>query len=471
MLLVETAAAKRPVFENRAPFVIGTEEPLDVPATLEGTLPSWLKGALVRTAPAIFHTDTWSADHWFDGLGMLYAFRVAPNEVRYQQRLLASATAGKLRRGKYKPAGFATQLTRSFLRRVFEPIPEFPDNANVNIIAMGDELVAMTESPRQLSIDRASLEIRGEVAYTDRLGDLMMSAHPHWDVARGKVVNVATRFGAKAGIVIYEHDLASRARTVVGEWRSSRLPYVHAFGLSAKSAVVIGHPLTVNPLSLLWSNRGYIDHFRWRASEGTRLVVIDRATGAVREHHTDAMFVFHVIHTFDDGDDTVLDVVAHDDASIVENLGRPALAARLPAVAPKPVRLRINARGVTREALGDVGFEFPVVHYKRASGAKYQFAWGTSLAAGDWRSSIHRLDTHSGKTMTFNEPGWIFGEPVFVAEPGGEREGQGVLVAVGTRAEGGQSAMLVLDAESLAVHAWARVEQAIPLGFHGSFVR
>jgi beta,beta-carotene 9',10'-dioxygenase len=468
MLLAEPAPSRQ-LFENRTPFTLGTEEPLDIAAKLEGSLPAWLKGSLIRTCPALFETGSWRAEHWFDGLGMLYAFRIAPDAVRYQQRLLASSSTKQLRQGPYKPGGFATRTTRSLLRRIFEPVPEITDNTNVNILPMGDDLVAMTESTRQLSIDRASLDVRGEVAYTDGLGQIIMSAHPQWDVARNKVVNVGSRFGSKSAILIYEHDVAGRERKVVAEWRSSRLPYVHAFGLTAKKAVVIAHPLTVNPLSLLWSNGGYIDHFRWRASDGTKLLVADRATGVVREHHTDAMFVFHVIHAFDDGADTVLDVVAYDDPSVVDSLRRGALANTLPEIAPKPVRLRINDRGVTREALGDVGFEFPVVHYKRASGANYRFAWGASLGGGDWRSTIHRLDTVTHKTTSFHEPGWIFGEPVFVAEPKGEREGQGVLVSVGT--DGKRSAMLTLDAESLAVHAWAYVDTAIPLGFHGSFVR
>ncbi|APR77423.1 15,15' beta carotene dioxygenase [Minicystis rosea] len=466
--------AANATFEERTPFHLGTEEPIDAPAEITGALPEWLRGALVRTCPAVFHTRDWHADHWFDGLGMLYAFRVAgPGAVRYQQRLLASQTVARYREGKYKPAGFGTPLVRSWLRRIFEPVPEITDNANVNIVPMGDELVAMTESPRQLAVDPATLQVKGEVAYRDDLGEIIMSAHPHLDVARGQVVNVGSRYGAKSAVLIYEHGLGERSRRLVGEWRSPRLPYVHSFGLTAKRAVIIGHPLTVSPLSLLWSNRGFVDHFQWRPSEGTRLLVMDRGSGAVNEHLTDAMFVFHVIHAFDDGDDVVLDVVAYDDASVVDQLRRSALSARMPDVAPKPIRLRIGARGVIREPLGDVGFEFPVVHYKRVSGKEHHVVWGTSLHGEGkrWRSTIVRLDMHTRKTEAFSEPGWVFGEPIFVAEPSADEEGQGVLVVVGAHQDQQKSAMVVLDAETLAAKAWATVPTAIPLGFHGSFVR
>jgi carotenoid cleavage dioxygenase-like enzyme len=73
--------------------------------------------------------------------------------------------------------------------------------------------------------------------------------------------------------------------------------------------------------------------------------------------------------------------------------------------------------------------------------------------------------------MRFQEPGWLFGEPVFVARPGATAEDDGVLLTVGTHNERAVSALLVLDAASLDVHAWAEIPAPIPLGFHGSFFR
>ncbi len=42
-----------------------------------GTIPDWLRGEVVRTCPVIFETNGWRAQHWFDGLGMIYAFASA----------------------------------------------------------------------------------------------------------------------------------------------------------------------------------------------------------------------------------------------------------------------------------------------------------------------------------------------------------------------------------------------------------
>jgi hypothetical protein len=39
-----------------------------------GTVPTWLSGALLRTAPAKFDLGRQTVNHWFDGLAMLHRF-------------------------------------------------------------------------------------------------------------------------------------------------------------------------------------------------------------------------------------------------------------------------------------------------------------------------------------------------------------------------------------------------------------
>jgi carotenoid cleavage dioxygenase-like enzyme len=61
------------------------------------------------------------------------------------------------------------------------------------------------------------------------------------------------------------------------------------------------------------------------------------------------------------------------------------------------------------------------------------------------------------------------GEPVFLPEPGGEREDAGVLLAVTLDAVRERSYLLALDAGTLEELARATVPHVIPFGFHGQF--
>jgi beta,beta-carotene 9',10'-dioxygenase len=448
-------------------------------ARVRGSVPEWLRGELVRTCPAVFESGAWRAHHWFDALGMLYAFRVdGPLSVGFRRRMLETEVAREARSGRTPLASFGSPIVRSFLRRVVEPVPRITDNANVNCVRLGRELVALTESSRQVVVDPTTFETRSYVAYDDALPKkLAMSAHPHWDADRGVVVNVGTTFAPVPSIIVYEHAPLSRTRREIGRFSPARLPYVHSFGLTPRHAVLVAHPLTVRPLSLLWSNRPFIDHFTWRPEDGTRLVLVDRATGALREHHAPPCFTFHTVNTFEAGEDTVLDVLAYEDASVIGATRTEAMAQRLPDLRPQLVRLRMRAGRSEAEVtpIGGARFEFPTIAYRHRSGRDYGHCWGAANAASEdgktWRSEIVHVDVASGAASAFAESGWVFGEPIHAARPGASGETDGVLLTVGTCEKEGRSALVVLSAETLEPLAWAEVDAPIPLGFHGTFHR
>ncbi|MGZ3455920.1 MAG: carotenoid oxygenase family protein [Polyangiales bacterium] len=462
--------------EQRAPFRRPPDSLASAPAKVTGKLPDWLKGSLLRTAPAIFERNGWRAEHWFDGLGMLYAFRIeSGGAVSFRKAILDSEHARDAEAGRARQTSFGSPLFRSFFRRLFEPVAPATDNANVNVVRLGDQLVAMTESERQLVIDPESFAVKGEVAYEDNLPSAFMTAHPHMDFERGTAVNLSTSIGASNAIMLYDHAPSSRTRRLVARWATRRIPMVHSFGLTPAHAILIAHPYTANPLGFLWSNQGYVDHFRWSPEDGTRLVVLDRETGATREHLTDAFFCFHTVNAFEDGAATVLDLLAYDSPEVIEQTRVGRMRDTLPDLRAKLVRIRMEP-GVERasiETLSDVGFEFPSIAYKRTNGKPYRFCYGAcdGPEGARYASSIVKIDVETGKSRSFVEGDSVFGEPIFVARPGGTGEDDGVLVAVGSSSSTDRSALVVLDAQSLEPVAHAEVPFSIPLGFHGSFLR
>lgn len=462
--------------ETLAPFRRSPENHTSIPAKIEGSVPDWLRGEVLRTCPAVFDTNGWHARHWFDGLGMIFAFRIGTS-IDFRSRLLDSETARDAWRGQTYLGSFGTPTVRPLLRRVFEPIPRISDNTNVNIVKMGDELVAMTEGDRQNVIDPETLAAVRPVAYSgDAFSRTLMTAHPQFDFERGKVVNVATAFGAGGTISLFEHAAAARQRTLVASWKTKRVPYVHTFGLTPRHAIIVAHPFDVSPPGMLWSSQGYIDHFTWRPAEGTRLVLLDRSGGETREHLAEAFFIFHTVNAFERGDETVLDLLAYPNVDIMESLRTQRMAVSLPELRPSLLRvvMRPGVERATIEKIGDVGFEFPSTNYPRAAGRQYRFAYGASdghEAGGAYTSAIVKVDVDSGASKSFSEGTCIFGEPIFAARPGGAGEDDGVLLAVGSAQDSATSMLAIIDARTMEPLARARIEGSIPLGFHGSFIR
>jgi carotenoid cleavage dioxygenase-like enzyme len=463
--------------ETLSPFRHSPESEVGIFAKITGAIPDWLRGEVVRTCPAIFETKDWRAQHWFDGLGMIYAFRIGDSAIDFRSRLLDSEAARDARRGEANLGSFGTPTTRTLLQRIVEPIPRISDNTNVNITRMGSELVAMTEGDRQLVIDDETLAAIGEVAYVkDTLGGAIMTAHPQFDFERSRVLNVATKFGVNGLISVYEHAPGERKRQVLGSWQSKRVPYIHTFGLTPRSAILVAHPFAVTPLKMLWSSKGYIDHFDWHPEEGTRLVIIDRSNGSVREHVTEPFFAFHTVNAFEREDATILDLLAYPDVGIMASLRIDRMIVGLPDLRPslRRITMRPGIERASFEKLSDTGFEFPSTNYRRVNGRSYRFAYGASdgpQTGGAYPSDIVKVDLTTGGTKSYNDGIHVFGEPIFVARPRSEDEDDGVLLTVGSAQDSESSVLAVIDARTMALVASAEVPRWIPLGFHGSFVR
>ena len=456
-----------------SPFEAELDGPFDGRADVEGALPSWLRGRLLRSAPALFEVGGWAASHWFDGFAMLYRLDLGDDGVRFAQRLLECGSLDEARRGRLAMSTFATPNQRSLWRRIFEPIPKMTDNANVHVVPTPDGWLAMTETETQLLIDGETLKTRRAVRYDDAVGKgLGMLAHPERDGRA--LVNLAFKIGPRAEIIAYRQLVGSYTREPIGKISLPELPYIHAFGLTPTKIVIVAPPLLAKPTSMLWSNAGYIDHFRWRPERTTRIFTIDRATGASRVVELESFFMFHTLNAYDDGGDVVVDVSAYRDTRVIDRLRMETLRDEF-FTPTELVRLRVPAKGgrATRATLDRESLEFPTVNRAVVGGRRHRLAWGTALGveAGRPTSRVRRLDLESGASSTFRRDDVVYGEPVFVRRPRSTIEDDGVLLVVGSDVAKRRAELVILDARSLEPVATARLPIALPLGFHGSFAR
>ena len=442
--------------------------------TVQGTLPPWLIGTLMRTAPAVYEVGDWKAGHWFDGLALLYAFELGANgAVGFKQRLLGSTAWQELSKGDKSRASFLTPMERGFFNRLFHPIPLTTDNTNVNVVPWEGQWLALTETAHQHVIDPATLETKGWYRFDDDLGRTTTSAHASLNPGVAKsMVNVGTEMSLQNALLIFRQDAGTHRRVVEGKVKVDRVPYVHSFGVSERYATLIDHPFTAHPRTMLWSNKGFIEHFDWRPERGARLHLLDRRTGTSRRFETDAFFCFHAINQFEDGDDVVLDFLAWKDPSIIPALKMELLAKGHPPISSKWVRARLKP-GQTKvdlEPMSDVPFEFPVINLKHSLAKETRCVWGATIASSDEKESAHVLKLKRGEAVKkFSSPGWTHGEPVMVPRPGATEEDDGVLLAVACHDDGVRSALFVIDAAQLTEVARVELNVGLPLGFHGSF--
>jgi len=467
-----TSTAAKPLTDYRLGFADLEREVTVDQLPLDGALPEWLSGTLLRTGPAKFAIGERVVEHWFDGLAMLHRFAVLNGQVVYAYLFLLRRTYRAAAEGHIGYMEFGTDPCRSIFKRVTSLFhPEPTDNCSVNLARLGERFIAMTEAPMPLSFDPDTLETLGP-AFT--APGQVNTAHPHHDPATDELIGYAVHFGRTSAYRFYATRNGAQRRKIASV--PVRQPaYLHSFGLTDRHVVLVESPLVVHPLrlaSMELTGTPFIANYRWRPERGTRITLVDRSSGAVEgEYRTDPFFFFHHVNAFEDGDDVVVDLVTYDDAAVIDELWIDRLRAGgqpVPVGELRRLRLGSDGRRVEHERLSPTRLELPRIDYTRRNGRPYRHVYGISVDDAA-TVSIVKIDTELRRTRSWTQPGQYPGEPVFVPEPGGEEEDAGVLLSVVLDTAEGQSALVVLDARDLSELARARVPHHVPFHFHGEY--
>ena len=483
---IDAAAAAAAARDRALLFRSLTDEVADVPLAVRGRLPAWLTGTLVRNGPALFELPSQQLNHWFDGQAMLHAFAIDGGRVRYTNRFVdgvayrANRAAGRLR---YRE--FATDPCHALFARVkalFVPgaVGGVTDNAAVHVARLGAHHAALTEGALPVTFDPRTLRTLGVVdwdgaAPRGRRAAELVTAHPH-PGGDGTLVNLRVRFARRARYELFAADARRGTTRTLAALETAEPAYVHSFGLTRTTAVVVEGPWTVRPTELLRDGlvgRTFAESYRWRAGRPTRFRLLD-LDGARPAATCEAppLFVFHHVNAFDDGDAVVCDLVAYPDASVVDALYLERLrdaTVRVPG--GRVQRWRLPRAGGPAELVAE---HVPPMELPRVAashdGRPYRYAYGCGASdGGHFLDRVVKLDVAGGGWRAWESPRCYPGEPVFVPRPGGRHEDDGVLLTLVLDGAAGRSALVVLDAATMGEVARAEAPHAVPAGFHGEF--
>ena len=442
---------------------------------VEGSIPTWLSGTLLRNGPGRFEAGERRVDHWFDGLAMLRRYAFADGEVRYSNRFLRTEAYTDAREGRLT-GQFSTD-TRGW-RRLLDTVtslglPEPTDNANVHVARIDGEYVALTEAPRRVAFDPETLQTRGEFAFADEIPEHVTAAHLVDDPHRGELVGFTTEFGLSPAYHLYRLPEGSRRRERIASIEADGPAYIHDCSVTAEHVVLVESPLELSVLRALNPLAdGAIDMLQWRPDRPTRVLVVDRDSGAlVADPTVEAAFCFHHVNAYLEDGDVVLDLVEFPDADIVDALSMSALdGVGFPDVPDgRLVRYRIDpaANAVDRTRLYDGGMELPRVPRSRV-GRRHRYAYGQATDR-EGANGLVKVDCESGTAREWWERSVYVEEPIPVRRPGADAEDDGVVVATALDVDRERTALLIFDAATLDVEARVWLPHAEPFGFHGRY--
>lgn len=446
---------------------------------VEGYLPDWLAGSLLRTGPAIYEVGNERLLHWFDGLGALHRFSFAGGQVSYAYRILQSTNyKAAMQEKRITSPQFGTNPRQTVFAKMLNILKPFHnDNGVVNIVQHGKDFMAVTESPDVLCFDPRTLQTLGAFGYQDSLPTQTQTAHPHYDYERQALINLAVKFGQKSAYYFYWQKVGSHERKVIAELPTKNISYIHSFATTQNYIILVEFPFFFNLAWLVTGLKTFAESANWNPSEPTRFWVIRKSDGKLLKTYESApFFCFHQINAFEENGDIFIDLSAYSDSSIIQNLYLAALAepygGNLPHAYYRRYHLPANSSRASYTLLTDVHFEIPQLNYPRFGAKPYRYSYGMSIRSdrsNDFYNALVKVDTQTGATKFWQADDCYPGEPVFVARPGATSEDDGVNLSEVLDGNTGCSFLLVLDAATFEEIGRATLPDFIPFNFHGMF--
>lgn len=459
-----------------------------------------------RMTSAIFetlHADgmPWRAEHWFDAIGAVHAFKFDPaaRSVTYRSRLDGADMLQAIRNQAYadfrptqaimpKPANRLHQLRKLFTDVHRDPETGMPlANACVSLEHIpGFGLSARTDFNLAQCIDPETLEPLFKFTFSDvhpKLSGLTASSHGVYDRDAGEYINyVVPYLTSKPGSVEYTlFKIGSDGNGGLITSFREPLYLIHSFAVTENYIVMVMWPAGMN-VSRIFFTKELQSSVEFHKHRPTKFIVVSRAENkVVAKYEHDAFFCFHVINAFEQDDSVVIDLSKYPDTACIEKQTIGAIASGGGVADVRPTRFtlpdlsRAKADGPTRahqahsRQLADIFFENPQTA-PAALRRPYRYAYGVSDGAGgEFYKDIAKLDVQTGAVRKWGRNGCFVGESIFVPDPKGRSEDDGCLLVPELDGNRQVSSLVVLDAKSMREVTRAKLPFIVPHGFHSFF--
>lgn len=449
-------------------------ELLNMPLSVEGKIPEWLHGTFATIGPAIFELNDSVARHWLDGFAMIHTFNINKGQVIYSNKKINSfyykdcCRLGKLR-GSVPPKKSAlSKLTSALLSN---KRPRY-DNTNMNIVCFNNQLVALTEAPIALKINHKTLKTSGDFKFADDLSPHVSSAHPIFDPFIKEWVGLCIEYGYNSKYILYSMSEHSDVRKPIASITVGYPAYMHSFALTKNFIILTEQPFLVRPYDLLVSNNSFIDTFTWQPQQGTNFIVIDRQTGKkIGIYKTDPFFTLHNINSYERNRTIVVDLIAYKNPDIItkaftyKNLI--SATPNLPASRLMRFTINLNNNSVSKRTIFKQAVELPSFNESKRF-AEYQFIYAASSKAG-FANQLIKFDLFNNQHTLWKCDNCYVTQPVFIPNPDGLIEDDGVILCVILDSKEQKSFLLFLDAKNMQEIARAYVPHHIPFTIHSNF--
>lgn len=444
-------------------------------AKVQGQWPAGLRGTLWRTGPARYEIGGFRYQHWFDGDGMIQAFRVEEDGVRHQARMVATQKyLAEQAAGRALYQGFATRPPNP------QPITsaDMVNTANISVLPQRDHILALWEAGSPWVIDPVSLQTRSVHSFSPETRGVPFSAHPRVQ-PDGTVWNFG--YASAAGLlVLWQLDAGGRLRRT-GTVPCQPMGLPHDFVVTRHHLVIPVAPFHYEPDPAAAT---FLDNHRWHPERSTRVLVVDKDDfTSFRWLELPAQWVFHYGNGWEDDNGMIhFDGARSDDPSdMVDGFVRVMRGESFTPSRSRHHRYTLDLRaGSARETPmldADLDSEFPVIDPRVSTlrNSRLVMLTRSNAQAPDHPllDTVSVFDDPRQRLVSFRyPPGVLPEEHLFVPAPDSAPETSGWVLGTALDTRSARTTLNVFDVQAIDAGplATAELPYALPLGLHGKFV-
>ncbi|KAF1844264.1 beta,beta-carotene 9',10'-dioxygenase [Cucurbitaria berberidis CBS 394.84] len=380
--------------------------------------------------------------------------------------------------------------------------PEKPSiNGHTNHI---ETLHAKTDAFLLNKIDPETLEPQGIATQTvlhPELKGPMSAAHAKSDPETGDIFNFNLDLGYKSTYRVFRTS-ASTGKTEILARFNGKPAYIHSLFLTENYVVlcVWNSHITWSGISLLYKKNIVDSIAPFDPKSKAMWYVVDRThgKGLVATYESDPFFCFHSVNAWEEPDETdpkktdiITELSMFENTDVIhrfyydnlvssianpEYMGKKRTSClpmqtqfRLPRVNvsvstgnPRPAEIVFQADKM-------ISMELPTINPSYLT-HRHRYSYGCAdRLKSSFMDGIVKFDNLTQKSIFWEVEGHTPGEPIFVADPEGKAEDDGVLLTVVLDGYVERSYLLALDASSLKEVGRAEMAGPMAFGFHGAY--
>lgn len=459
---------------------------------VNGTVPDYLTGTLYRGAPA-----AWPDGWWLDGLITLNAFKFSQGTVTYTMQWNKDDAWKQTLKGEPflevldKPnsrGGLLHHLNNSW-------------PTGVAFHKVDGSIVGSTGVSNINSFDPDTLDPKEmPFMYSDDLGGPYFSP-THEQTIDGYSLGHISKSKLDGQEEINEYIITSikpgsRARDVIAEIKNPTESSPHGYPSFQHMTYVTSEYYIMQEAACYYPTHptplGNVEWAGWRSDPlaKTHLRLVSRKTGESLIYPVSYnIFSIHHINAFHDeeSNSVILDTIQTFPSVLPCSMAFNGLTLKKISTSPteglglhlsKPVRMVVPldkpGATVTPKLISDniTGIEFPTISYDSHNGKPYNYVYATKIhgLGSNYYDALAKLNVNTGENIIWHRDLHYPGEPIFVPDPKGSEEDDGVVITNVLDATKKESYLLVLDAKSMTEVAKAGpTPHVIPHGFHGRY--